>query len=142
LQEYQALHLELSKIAAPALIASYQDMRRHLSDLVFDGFIVQTPPQWLAHFPRYLAGIESRLRKLLNAGLQRDQSALAHLDPLLRQYRERREKHRREEMSDPELIEYRWMLEELRVSLFAQELKTAIPVSTKRLEAQWAKVKP
>ena len=40
-------------------------------------------------------------------------------------------------MIDPALEEYRWMLEELRVSLFAQELKTSIPVSPKRLEAQW-----
>jgi ATP-dependent helicase HrpA len=117
-------------------------MRRHLSELVYDGFIVETPPHWLAHYPRYLAAVESRLRKLLNAGLGRDQSAMAELEPLVRQYRERRDKHEREETKDPELAEYRWMLEELRVSLIAQELKTSIPVSTKRLEAQWAKVKP
>ena len=42
---------------------------------------------------------------------------------------------------NPELESFRWMLEELRVSLFAQELKTSIPVSIKRLEAQWARVK-
>ena len=42
---------------------------------------------------------------------------------------------------DPALEQYRWMLEELRVSLFAQELKTAIPVSVKRLQAQWAQVR-
>jgi len=42
---------------------------------------------------------------------------------------------------DPELETYRWMLEELRVSLFAQELKTSIPISVKRLESQWANVR-
>lgn len=141
LSTYQKLQLELGKVAAPALIASFQDMRRHLAELVYDGFIIETPPQWLAHFPRYLAAIESRLRKLLNAGLSRDQSAMAQLESLVRQYRERRDKHAKEEIKDPELIEYRWMLEELRVSLFAQELKTSIPVSVKRLDAQWAKVK-
>jgi ATP-dependent helicase HrpA len=142
LEKYQALQLQLGKVAAPALIGSFQDMRRHLAELVYDGFVVETPPQWIAHYPRYLGGIESRLRKLLNAGLNRDQAAMAETEPLVRQYRERAAKHEGEEMTDPELANYRWMLEELRVSLFAQELKTSMPVSVKRLEAQWAKVKP
>jgi len=142
LEKYQALQLQLGKVAAPALIGSFQDMRRHLAELVYDGFVVQTPPQWLAHYPRYLAGIESRLRKLLNAGLNRDQAAMAEIEPLVRQYRERAVKHEGEEVTDAELANYRWMLEELRISLFAQELKTSMPVSIKRLEAQWSKVKP
>ena len=142
LAKYQALQLQLGKVAAPALIGSFQDMRRHLAELVYDGFVVQTPPQWLAHYPRYLAGIESRLRKLLNAGLNRDQAAMAEIEPLVRQYRERAVKHEGEEVTDAELANYRWMLEELRISLFAQELKTSMPVSIKRLEAQWSKVKP
>jgi ATP-dependent helicase HrpA len=61
--------------------------------------------------------------------------------PLQAQHDERRKEHAREGVADPELEMFRWMLEELRVSLFAQELKTSIPVSPKRLEAQWAKVK-
>ena len=69
LEKYQALHLELSKVAPPALIPNYQDMRRHLASLVYDGFVRETPPQWLAHYPRYLSALEIRLRKLLNAGL-------------------------------------------------------------------------
>ena len=66
---------------------------------------------------------------------------MAQIAPLARQYRERRDNHAREELNDPELTEYRWMLEELRISLFAQELKTSVPVSAKRLSEQWALVR-
>ncbi len=51
------------------------------------------------------------------------------------------ERNARQEKSDPELIRFRWLLEELRVSQFAQELKTLLPVSVKRLEEQWSKVR-
>jgi ATP-dependent helicase HrpA len=142
LEKYQALQLELGKVAAPALIPSFQDMRRHLASLIYNGFVVQTPPQWLKHCPRYLDALAIRLRKLLNAGLNRDVAAMNEIAPLQRQYEERRAELIRDTASgNPELETFRWMLEELRVSLFAQELKTSIPVSPKRLEAQWGKVK-
>jgi len=51
------------------------------------------------------------------------------------------ERSARQEKYDPELIRFRWLLEELRVSQFAQELKTLLPVSVKRLEEQWSKVR-
>ena len=66
---------------------------------------------------------------------------MAEIRPLLKQYHDRRAEHRHLAIVDPELEQYRWMLEELRVSLFAQELKTSMPISPKRLEAQWAKVR-
>jgi ATP-dependent helicase HrpA len=141
LDKFQALQLELGKVAAPALIPSFQDMRRHLASLIHNGFVVTTPPQWLKHYPRYLDALAIRLRKLLNAGLNRDVAAMQEIAPLQAQHDERRKQHAREGVTDPELETFRWMLEELRVSLFAQELKTSIPVSPKRLEAQWARVK-
>jgi ATP-dependent helicase HrpA len=141
LEKFHALSLALGEVAPPALIASYQDMRRHLASLVYDGFITQIPPAWLAHYPRFLSAIEIRLRKLHSAGLSRDLSAMAEIEPLQKQFDERAAKHKREGIFDAELEQFRWMLEELRVSLFAQELKTSIPVSVKRLETQWVKVK-
>jgi ATP-dependent helicase HrpA len=141
LQHFQALSLELDKPVAPLLEPSILDMRRHLYDLIYNGFIADTPPQWLAHFPRYLKAVEVRLKKLLNAGLSRDAQAEGEIAGFVEQYKTRRAKHEKEGIIDPELDQYRWMLEEFRVSLFAQELKTAIPVSPKRLEAQWAKVR-
>jgi ATP-dependent helicase HrpA len=62
--------------------------------------------------------------------------------PLERAYRERLEKHRKAGVIDEALVTYRWMLEEFRVSLFAQELKTSVPVSGKRLGEVWGMVKP
>jgi ATP-dependent helicase HrpA len=141
LEKYQALQLELGKVAAPALIPSFQDMRRHLASLIYNGFVVQTPPQWLKHYPRYLDGLSIRLRKLLNAGLNRDVAAMQEIAPLQAQYDDRRKQHAQEGVTDAELETFRWMLEELRVSLFAQELKTSLSVSPKRLDAQWAKVR-
>ena len=57
--------------APPALITSYQDMRRHLASLIYDGFIINTPPPWLAHYSRFLAAMDIRLRKLLEYMLGR-----------------------------------------------------------------------
>jgi ATP-dependent helicase HrpA len=142
LEKYQALHLELSSVAPPALVASYQDMRRHLAALIYPGFVRATSQEWLEHYPRYLGALEIRLRKLHSAGLNRDLAQMEEILPLVRAYQDRRGQQRRDGLTDMELERYRWMLEELRVSLFAQELKTAIPVSRKRLEAQWEKVKP
>jgi ATP-dependent helicase HrpA len=141
LAQYQALLLELSKPVAPLLEPSIAEMRRHLNDLIYNGFVAETPPQWLMQYPRFLKGIEVRLRKLKDAGLSRDQQASWEISPLWAQYKERRAQHEREGIIDPELEHYRWMIEEFRVSLFAQELKASIPISAKRLEAQWAKVR-
>ena len=104
-------------------------------------FLKTTPAAWLPHLPRFLTAIHVRLTKLLNAGLSRDQAHLQEVAPRWRALKERAAKHRKDNVIDPAREEYRWMLEELRVSLFAQELKTSIPVSPKRLEAQWARVR-
>jgi ATP-dependent helicase HrpA len=88
-----------------------------------------------------LKAAHARLQKLGDAGHVRDAQRAAEIAPLWKQYVERLQKHRKEDTLDPALEQYRWMLEEFRVSLFAQELKTSIPISAKRLEAQWQLVK-
>jgi ATP-dependent helicase HrpA len=67
---------------------------------------------------------------------------MSELEPLVQRYDTRAESHRQRGLADPQLELYRWMLEELRVSLFAQQLGTSQTVSIKRLEKQWAKVAP
>jgi ATP-dependent helicase HrpA len=91
--------------------------------------------------PRFIKGIQVRLARLLNAGLKKDEAGMAVVAPLERAYRERLEKHRKAGVVDDALVTYRWMLEEFRVSTFAQELKTSVPVSGKRLGEVWATVK-
>jgi ATP-dependent helicase HrpA len=93
------------------------------------------------HFPRYLQAISHRLRKLGNAGLSRDEQATQQVAEYWSRYQARHERHRLHGIHDPALEQYRWMIEELRVSLFAQELRTSLPVSSKRMEAQWVLVK-
>ena len=124
------------------LLPAGRDMRDQLSRLVPRGFAARTPTLWLRHLPRFLRGIQIRLQKLFNAGLARDAAAAAELSPLWRMYAERELTHQARGVTDPALEQFRWMLEELRVSLFAQELKTSVPVSVKRLEALWEQVQP
>jgi ATP-dependent helicase HrpA len=99
--------------------------------------LVHTPWAALQHLPRYLKGVVLRLEKL-RADPTRDAARLAELRPL-----ETRWVRRVAELKGAghaRLDEYRWLLEELRVSLFAQELRTPQPVSVKRLDKAWAQV--
>ena len=89
--------------------------------------------------PRYLKAIQLRLQKH-PGNAQRDGKHLATLRELWQQYEARLEKHRKAGVQDEKLSAFRWMLEELRVSLFAQELKTPYPVSYKRLAKAWDEV--
>jgi ATP-dependent helicase HrpA len=140
-----ASHQEIARQLAvpfpPLLSASIADLRQQVAALLPRGFVITTPFPWLRQFPRYLKAAEVRLRKLTNAGAARDMQVMQEIAPLWQQYLRRAELHRLRGISDPALVQYRWMLEELRVSLFAQELKTSVPVSVKRLQALWDDVK-
>jgi ATP-dependent helicase HrpA len=118
-----------------------KDEQAHLAGLVFPGFIRATPWERWQHLPRYLRAILKRLDKLPSAG-ERDPRHTAVIHGLEKRYQERLGKHRKAGVHDPALAEFRWHLEELRVSLFAQELKTPYPVSAKRLEKMWESVQP
>ncbi len=140
LASYHGLSKQLSGPFPPLLEPSIRDMRAQLAHLVPKGFVTSTPWPWLKQLPRFLKAAEVRLRKLTNAGATRDQQALDEIRPLWDAYLARRERHQAQGVIDPNLTQFRWMLEELRVSLFAQELKTSVPVSVKRLQAFWADV--
>ena len=110
---------------------------RQLDWLVFPGFLRAIPLARLRHYPRYLEAVQIRLeRARLNpaADARREEEAAAFWSryrKLVESPEELRFANRRA------LVDYRWMVEEFRVSLFAQELKTPEPVSAKRLEAKW-----
>ncbi len=103
------------------------DMKEQLSNLIYPGFIETAGQHRLKHYPRYLRAMLARLDKLPNP---RDAALLAEISGRWQRYLKVREKK-------PGLDEYRWMMEELRVSLFAQELRTPMPVSGKRLDKLW-----
>lgn len=135
--DYQAIQARLAA-KPPASVAA--DIREQLANLVYKGFLTATPWEQLQHLPRYLKATVRRLEKLSGA-VERDTRWTTAVRDLWQDYQKRLEKHRKEGVSDPELGKFRWMIEELRVSMFAQELKTPYPVSVKRLQKAWEGVK-
>ncbi len=135
--DYQAIQARLAA-KPPASVAA--DIREQLANLVYKGFLTATPWEQLQHLPRYLKATVRRLEKLPGA-VERDTRWTAAVRELWQDHQKRLEKHRKEGISDPELGKFRWMIEELRVSMFAQELKTPYPVSVKRLQKAWEGVK-
>jgi len=133
LAEWVAAQKKLKDARPPKDVAD--DIAAQIERLVPKRFLVETPWARLAHLPRYLKAIVLRLDKL-RADPARDAARLAELRPL--EQRHLRKLGERRGSRDPKLDEFRWWLEELRVSLFAQELKTPQPVSAKRLEKIWA----
>ncbi|MCP5152277.1 MAG: ATP-dependent RNA helicase HrpA, partial [Chromatiales bacterium] len=135
-------HQVRSAHGAPELRApaeSLADIDEQLVHLVHRGFLGTVPLAALRDYPRYLRAIETRLTRL-GAGGARDGSRLEHVRPLWERYLVRARGHRERGKRDGELERYRWMVEELRVSVFAQELGTAEPISRQRLDAQWSRV--
>jgi ATP-dependent helicase HrpA len=113
-----------------------QEVKGHRDRLVYPGFISRTPWERLEHLPRYLKGYALRLQKY-RANAERDQKHAAALGALWVNYETRAKADRDAGRNDARLEEFRWLIEELRVSLFAQELRTPLPVSAKRLQKFW-----
>ena len=122
-----------------AQAVALNDIKQQLGNLVYPGFVRETPAEWLRELPRYLRAIEQRLDKVASQ-LQRDRVWSGELNACWEQYRTRLAKHGQEGKRDAPLQLYRWMLEEYRVSLFAQQLGTKMAVSDKRLSKQWSQV--
>ncbi|HHJ20303.1 MAG TPA: DUF3418 domain-containing protein, partial [Gammaproteobacteria bacterium] len=109
--------------------------------LVYPGFLHHTPYQWLEEMPRYFRALTVRLEKLAAAPAG-DEQKYQQLQPFLQEYARLKTAANTAQdntQGNRELITLRWMLEEYRVSLFAQPMKTAVPVSAKRLEKQLAR---
>lgn len=113
------------------------DVKQQLQRLVPKFFLTQTPYGQLQHFKRYLQAMTLRLDKW-RADPGRDASRLLELKPQEQKYL--RLVAERRGVVDGRLNELRWLLEELRVSFFAQELRTPQPISIKRLEKFWAQL--
>jgi len=122
-----------------AQAVALNDIKAQLGNLVYSGFVRETPGEWLKEYPRYLKAVEQRFEKI-GAQLQRDRVWSGELAGYWEQYQARLKKHQQEGKRDPELVLYRWMLEEYRVSLWAQQLGTKMAVSDKRLNKQWSQV--
>ncbi|MDR0336751.1 MAG: ATP-dependent RNA helicase HrpA [Planctomycetaceae bacterium] len=129
------LSLEQNKSKHTEIIC--QDVEEHLKRLTEPGFLVQTPWRILCEFPRYFKAISFRFEKFRNGGELFDRQATLELQKYWKQYTERLELHQAAGIIDTELTTFRWMLEEYRVSLFAQRLGTSIKISPQRLNKQF-----
>jgi len=135
LAEHAALQRKLRQLSK-AFPEPCRDIEEAVAGLMSGRFIEQTPYERLQHFPRYLKTAGLRLDKL-RADPRRDARLAAEFAPLFSQWQRERAKQARSGAPDPRLEQFRWLLEELRVQLFAQEVKTPVPVSVKRLTKMW-----
>jgi ATP-dependent helicase HrpA len=120
-----------------ALARLAAEVRAQRDALVHPGFFAATPWTSLTHLPRYLEALDRRLAKYPERP-DRDAQHAVQVASLWQRFAERAERNRLAGRAEPALEEFRWLIEELRVSLFAQELKTPVPVSFKRLERAWS----
>ena len=129
---YTVLTQELN-VSELKSLKNTQEIRQHLQHLVYPGFVKEVPLSQLQHLPRYLKAIRLRVERLL-LDPAKDRNKATQIQPMWQAYLEKRQ-----QMSDPlpQLEEFRWLLEEFRVSIFAQELRTACPVSKQRLQQMW-----
>jgi ATP-dependent helicase HrpA len=114
----------------------FNEMRAQLDDMVYEGFLQELSPARLEHYPRYLEAMSVRLQSV-EEDPHRDAVRMKEVEPFWRQYLELLEQGRD---YDEAVDEYRWLLEEFRVSLFAQQLGTRAKVSVKRLRQAWQKI--
>ena len=112
------------------------DMTAQLQGLVNKRFLLDNEYAQIAHFPRYLKAINVRLEKL-RGDPARDAKLMAEWTQSASHFMRAAKEKLAGKNTDPKMVEFRWMLEELRVSLFAQELRTPMPVSGKRLQKVW-----
>ena len=134
LKSYLQLSRQLAKQSLPSEVA--EEIKSHLNGLIFKGFIREIPYQHLLAYPRYLNAVSYRLEKRLENS-QKDQQKLQEISRFNRRYWASVMKRAEQGPVVPAAENFRWCLEEFRVSLFAQHLKTSYPVSAKRLEKLW-----
>ncbi|HSG60112.1 MAG TPA: ATP-dependent RNA helicase HrpA [Pseudomonadales bacterium] len=132
---YQQILSSLKGKVSPAFLYALGDIKRQLQQLFEEGFLRHTPYQQLRHYPRYLKAILARQEKL-NGGFQRDKIQMADYSDHWALIERILSGDHKVSRWNSEFIKYRWMMEELRVSIFAQPLGTDQPVSLKRMAAQ------
>jgi len=117
----------------PRWLASVSDIQQQLDGLISKDFVRNTPDFWFKQIERYLKALQVRLDKL-DLDPNKDQKSIREIQPILKQYQDMAQEPAYKDL--PGLVEIRWMIEELRISLFSQPLKTIKPVSIQRIEKQ------
>lgn len=136
---YQALQQKLGSLPG-SMARVQQEVRQQLAELLPPDFLTATPWAQLQHLPRYLEAMVRRLEKYPGS-VERDARHAQTVARWWQRWQETIAARRKAGLEiDPALADFRWWIEELRVSLFAQELKTPFAVSDKRLEKRWSEL--
>lgn len=131
-QKIMQLHSEIVQALGKVMdVKVRDDVRQQLDRMVYLGFWIKTPWTQIRDFPRYLTAIQHRLQKA-QQDPARDARQRSEIEPYQKAFWQMIEKFQGRRI--PERQAFRWKLEEFRVSLFAQQLKTAYPISAKRME--------
>ncbi len=136
--EYQLLAAKQAQM--PATVNRLKrDVEAQIGSLVYKGCFSQTPWENISQLPRYLKALRLRIEKQpSNPG--RDGKNAASVGLIWQNWEALVDKQNKADKLSSKVMEFRWLIEELRVSLFAQELKTPFPVSIKRLEKIWSEL--
>lgn len=116
--------------------AALEDVRAQLDSLLPKGLIEHTPWERLGHLPRYVKAIQVRLERLPHDP-RRDADKAAQVVPVWQSFQQKCQALQTRGVPAEELDSFRWLLEEMRVCLFAPELKTVVPVSPQKVADQW-----
>jgi len=136
---HAASEIETLLLNTPLPQATLDDLSEQLAWLIFSGFAESVPAANLQHVPRYLEACRVRIQRT-QANPAGDLRKLSEILPLWQRYVQHTTLAEPPRHDKALLSQYRWLVEEFRVSLFAQELRTPVPVSAKRLDALWQQV--
>jgi ATP-dependent helicase HrpA len=140
-ERWQPVRLLLEDRHPPQWDDAVEDVKSQVEHLFRGDFLTETPWLWLTQFPRYLAAIVARFDKLASGGLERDRQLAAKVRPRFEDSLRLEAQAAARDDLPAKLVQYRWMLEEYRVSLFAQTLGTVVTVSEQRLDKARARVR-
>ncbi|MBR0226671.1 MAG: ATP-dependent RNA helicase HrpA [Thermoguttaceae bacterium] len=140
LEAYQEACLAIERFRRGPADSVARDCAVQVARLTPPRFYLTTPWQWLREYPRYFKAIPMRFDKFLNGGSRSDPQFAGELAQYWSRYEQAEKDAESAGVFDPELENFRWAIEEYRVSLFAQKLGTSIKVSPVRLEKIWEKV--
>ncbi|HVX15819.1 MAG TPA: ATP-dependent RNA helicase HrpA [Pirellulales bacterium] len=140
LESYAAVLRALAAATNTQWLYAVADIESQLRELFKPDFLIAAEWQQLQSYPRYLRTIQIRLERLAAGNLARDRQSFDQIEARWPAYLDLAAQYRAEGVFDAGLAQYRWLLEEFRVSLFAQQLGTLVPVSAKRLDQLWAKI--
>ena len=135
---YHGVRKLIERRHPPAFEELVGELREQLAELMVEGFLSDVPLGWLTQFPRYFQAMQLRWEKATTGGFQRDRQLQTVIAPHWNRWQHLSNQLGVTARRHPNVVQYRFLIEEFRVSLFAQKLGTVMSVSEKRLNELWS----